>query len=349
VKIHNAFRFGLLGGLGVIVAMGIGAAVGSLATIFTYIGAALFLALGFDPLVTWLQNKGVKRSFAIVVVVVGILGIVTGLVFALVPVISDQVQALIKSVPNLITIIQDGSLVQGLRDSLPWLQVDALLAQLNTTIQDPTFLSTIGGGVLQAGISIATGFTGVVIVLILMLYFIASLGSLKRGLYKLVPASRRSGFVRIAEQVAQSVGRYVIGQVTLALFNGVLSFIFLNFVVKADYSVLLAFIAFLGSLIPLVGTVSASVIITLAVLLFNGAPSVYWVGGYYLVYMQVEAYIVSPRIMNRAVQVPGVVVVIAALAGGSLLGILGALVAIPVAAAIQIIITQVVIPRQNEL
>jgi predicted PurR-regulated permease PerM len=73
------------------------------------------------------------------------------------------------------------------------------------------------------------------------------------------------------------------------------------------------------------------------------------VGIYYLAYMQIEAYVINPRIMARAVQVPGVVVVIAALAGGTLLGILGALVAIPVAAAVQLILREVVLPRQNEL
>jgi len=70
---------------------------------------------------------------------------------------------------------------------------------------------------------------------------------------------------------------------------------------------------------------------------------------YYLIYMQIEAYVFSPIIMRRAVKVPGVVVVVAALAGGTLLGILGALIAIPVAAAILLIIKQVIVPRQNEL
>jgi predicted PurR-regulated permease PerM len=76
---------------------------------------------------------------------------------------------------------------------------------------------------------------------------------------------------------------------------------------------------------------------------------VFWVGGYYLIYMQIEAYFISPRIMSQAVKIPGAVVVIAALAGGTLLGILGALIAIPVAAAIMLIIQQVVVPRQAEL
>ena len=115
------------------------------------------------------------------------------------------------------------------------------------------------------------------------------------------------------------------------------------------YSALFAFIAFLVSLIPLVGTLSASVVITSLVALFDGFPAVLVVGIYYLIYMQVEAYVFSPRIMSCAVKVPGAIVVIAALAGGTLLGILGALIAIPVAAAILLVIRQVIVPRQNEL
>ena len=101
---------------------------------------------------------------------------------------------------------------------------------------------------------------------------------------------------------------------------------------------------------PLVGTISGSILITLSCLLFDGPPRQRSPpGSYYLIYMQIEAYVLNPNIMNRAVKVPGVVVVIAALAGGTLLGILGALIAIPVAAAVLFIVNQVFIPRQNEL
>ncbi len=344
----NAFKFGLLGGLGVLVAIGIGGAVTSLATILTYIGAALFLALGLDPLVSWLETKGVKRPVAILISFAGVLSIVAGLVFAIVPVIVDQVQTLVAQVPVIAAGIQDQSLIETVQRTFPLLDVQQVIDEVTKRLQDSEFIGSLGGGVLQAGITIATGLTGALIILILTLYFVASLSSIKRGLYQLVPASRRGNFVNIAEQISDSVGRYVVGQVTLALFNGVLSFIVLTFFVQAKYSALLAFIAFLGSLIPLVGTVSASIIITLAVLVFNGPPAVYWVAGYYLVYMQIEAYLLNPRIMTRAVEVPGVVVVIAALAGGALLGILGALVAIPVAASILIVVRQVFLPRQNE-
>ena len=160
--------------------------------------------------------------------------------------------------------------------------------------------------------------------LILVIYFTASLGSIKRGVYQFVPASKRPTFIDLAEQISESVGRYVIGQVTLALCNGVASFVVLSFLFPLwtgpiKYAALLAFIAFLGSLIPLVGTLTASVIISLSVYLFNdfNVWALITVAAWYLVYMQVEAYVLNPRIMARAVKVPGVVVVIAALVGGT--------------------------------
>jgi predicted PurR-regulated permease PerM len=346
MKIQNAFRFGLLGGLGVLVALGIGAAVGNLATILTYIGAALFLALGLDPLVTWLESKHFPRWLAILTVLVGVLGIFTGLVFALIPVIAEQVDRLIAQIREIVE-LSNAELVDRIQEIFPLLDGKLIYEEVSKFVNNLDVFS-IGGGVLQAGITVATATFGGVIVLILTLYFTSSLNSMKRGMYQLVPASKRERFIQISEQVTSSVGRYVVGQATLAFTNGVLSFIFLS-IIGAEYSVLLAFIAFLFGLVPLVGTLTGSTVIVLLVLLFNGWPTVLVAGIYYLVYMQIEAYVINPRIMNRAVRVPGVLVVIAALAGGTLLGVLGALVAIPVAASILIIVRQVIIPRQNEL
>ncbi|HEU4807876.1 MAG TPA: AI-2E family transporter [Homoserinimonas sp.] len=347
MKIQNAFRFGLFGGLGVLVAIAIGTAVGNLATILTYIGAALFLALGLDPLVTWLESKHFPRWLAILTVLTGVLGVFTGLVFALIPVIVEQVEKLVLQIQEIIRLAQTDELVDAVQEIFPGLNVPLILEEADAFIGNLDFFS-IGGGVLQAGIGVATAAFGAIIVLILTLYFTSSLNSMKRGMYQLVPASKRASFVDISEQVTSSVGRYVVGQGSLALINGVLSFIFLS-IIGAEYSVLLAFIAFLFGLVPLVGTLTGSTIIVLLVLLFNGWPTVFAAAIYYLIYMQIEAYLINPRIMNRAVRVPGVLVVIAALAGGTLLGVLGALVAIPVAASILIIVRQVIIPRQNEL
>jgi predicted PurR-regulated permease PerM len=353
MKIQNSFRVGLLGGLGVIVAIGIGATIGSLATIITYVGAALFLALGLDPLVSWLEKHKFPRPLAIVTVLVGVLGVFAGLIFAIIPVISEQVQNAIKTIPGLISGFNDGSIFTNIQDALPWLDVQQVVDGIQGWVKTLDF-AQLGGGVLTVGLGIASGITGAVVVIILMIYFVSSLTSLKRGLYRLVPASRRPKFIDLAEQISTAVGRYVIGQVALALVNGILSFIVLTLVLplfglNIKYSALLAFIAFLGSLIPLVGTVSGAAVITLLVALFNGFPAVLVVAIYYIVYMQVEAYVLNPRIMATAVKVPGAIVVIAALAGGTLLGILGALIAIPVAAAILLVVNQVFVPRQEEL
>jgi predicted PurR-regulated permease PerM len=351
VKIQNAFRLGLMAGLGVLVAIAIGGAITSLSTIITYIGAALFLALGIDPAVSWLERHKFPRWSAILTVLVIILGVFVGLIFSVIPVIVDQVGNLISAIPDLVKTLTAPHFIHDVQQNLPdFIDLEQLAKNAGDWIQSN--LSTIGGGLLSVGVNIASGITGAVIILILTLYFVASLNTMKRGLYRLVPATKRERFADIAEQITASVGRYVIGQGTIALCNGIASFIFLSImqIFGVRYPALFAFIAFLFALVPLVGTITGSVIITLSTLLLASSPwAAVWVGAYYLVYMQVEAYIINPRVMTRAVRVPGAIVVIAALAGGSLLGILGALIAIPVAASVLLIIDQVVVPRQNEL
>ena len=352
MKIQNPFRLGLLAGLGVLVAIVIGTAVGSLATILTYVGAALFLALGIDPLVSWLEKHGWKRGLAILTVLVGLLVVVAAFVLAVIPVIVEQVGNLIDQAPDVIDAVLSGQVETWWDEYVPWLPYDTALDNITNFVEDN--FETITGGVVGTVIGIAGGAFGVVIVLILMLYFVGSLASIKRGLYQLVPATKREKFIDIAEQIMDSVGRYVVGQVSMGLINGILSIIFLTVLGwilgdPIEYAALLAFLAGLFSLVPLVGTITGTVVISLAVWAFDGFPAVLVVAIYYLVYMQVEAYVISPNVMNRAVKVPGVVVVVAALAGGTLLGILGALIAIPVAASILLIVKQVVIPRQNEL
>ncbi|GAA4156802.1 AI-2E family transporter [Gryllotalpicola daejeonensis] len=346
MKIKNAFTLGLVGTLGVGLGVLILASIVNLSTVITYIGAALFIALGLEPLIEFLARRGVPRWASIVIVFVVILGVATGVILAIVPVIIEQSSQLVQSVTDF---VDQGTYQQWYQ----WLQsqfepgvVDNAVSQMWTELQK--HLGTITGGVLQAGLGLITGAFGVLIVLILTVYFAASLKNIKRGAYALVPASKRRRFIDIAEQVTDSVGKYVIGQVSLALVNGILSAIFLS-IIRAPYPMLLAVIAFAFSLVPLVGTLTGSALICLLTLLLGSPLTALVAAIYYLIYMQVEAYVLSPRIMNRAVAVPGALVVVAALAGGTLLGVLGALIAIPFAASVLLIVRQVVIPRQNEL
>jgi predicted PurR-regulated permease PerM len=349
VKIQNAFRFGLVGTLGVGLGLLIITSIISLQTIIIYVGAALFIALGLDPAVSWLEKKRFPRWAAIVTVLAGVLGVLTAVVFAIVPIIVDQVSKLSKLFPELVRAVNSSTLSVDLQNQFPALDVPALTKSITDYLGGN--LSNITTTLVQSGLAFVSGLFGALIILILTLYFTASLNGMKRATYQLIPASKRERFTNLSEQITTAVGRYIVGQAALASVNGVLSFIFLS-IIGAPFPALLAFIAFLLSLIPLVGTISGSVIIVLTCLIpeIGSSPKTALVAAiYYLIYMQVEAYFLSPKIMSRAVAVPGAVVVIAALAGGNLLGILGALIAIPVAASVIMIVKQVVIPRQNEL
>jgi predicted PurR-regulated permease PerM len=341
----NAFRIGLVGGLGVLVSILIGGVIGQLTTVLIYVGVALFLALGLDPLVSWLEKK-LPRWAAILVVFAAVILAFAGLLLTIIPVVVDQVSNLITNFPDIVNRMVTSDFVDTLEKQLSGVvDFDSVAKSVTDFVSDPNNFVSLGGGILAVGAGVASGVTGATVVLILTLYFLASLRSIKRVTYRFVPATKRAGFIDVSEDITSAVGRYVVGQFTLAAVNGVLSLIFL-WIIGAPQFVLLAFVAFLFSLIPLVGTITGSLIIVL-VCLFASPLTALVALIWYLVYMQVEAYFLSPRIMNRAVAVPGAVVVIAAIAGGSLGGILGALVAIPVAASTIIIIQKVVFPRQE--
>lgn len=349
MKIQNPFKTALVATLGVGAGILLLGMVVSLATIITYIGVALFLALGLEPLTAWLVKKKLPRWAAILSVMLGVIGIFVGLVFAIVPVIIEQATSLVTTITEALRGI-------AFEDALAW--VDAQFGQYfdvneawdaaQKWLLDPTNIGELFGGAFNVLSGVTAGLFGSIIVLILTLYFTASLENMKRALYQLVPASSRARFASISEQVTDAVGRFVIGQLALALVNGVLTFVFLS-IIGAKLPAVFAFVAFMLSLIPLVGTISGAFIITISQLFLASPATAIAATIYYLVYMQVEAYVLSPNIMSRAVAIPGAVVVIAALAGGTLLGVLGALIAIPVAASILLIVKQVVIPRQNEL
>ncbi|MFS0867308.1 AI-2E family transporter [Microbacterium sp. 179-B 1A2 NHS] len=357
MKIQHAFRTALIATLGVGVGILIITGVQTLSTVLLYVGTALFLALGLDPVVTWLERRGMPRWSALVLTFVALLAAGTGLVLMVVPILTGQIAELVLRIQKLVESAVDGQWnpVNAGRDWLsetfPLLEVDVVLDYVNdwwTSLDLADIGTGIGTGLLSLGAGLVAFATGAIIVTILTIYFTASMRSLKRSIYQMVPASKRERFIDLAEQISASVGYYVMGQVTLGVINGILSAIFLS-IIGAPFPAVLAVIAFFFSLIPLVGTLTGSAIIVLACLGLASPLTALVALIWYLVYMQVEAYFVSPRIMSRAVSVPGAVVVIAALAGGSLLGLLGALIAIPVAASILIIYRQVLIPRQNEL
>lgn len=344
IRVTNAFQIGLLGGLGVLTAILIGGAVATIANIIAYVFAAIFIALGLDPLVKRVTRLGLNRNLAIPLVAVTIFGFFGLLLWNLIPTLATEAAHFIDSVPNLIAGFTQLEWVRAMDQQFDGVIVDAL-ERAGAYLADSQNWPTMLGGVVQVGLTIFNGFFGSIVVVILSVYFMASLERFKSWVYSLVALSRRKVFEQIAEQIAESIGRYVMGQVAIGLLAGISSLIMMT-ILGIPYALVLSALVFLFGLIPLIGPIIAAVLVSLVAL--SVSPTTALIAAiYYLIYMQVEAYLFSPRIMSKAVAVPGAVVVVAALAGGALLGVMGALIAIPVAASIILIIRQIWVPRQD--
>ncbi|QIM15998.1 AI-2E family transporter [Leucobacter insecticola] len=344
--VRSPFQLGFTITLGVLVALLFGSIVGELSTIIMYVVAALFVALGLDPVVRWLERKGLKRPLGIGIVFGGFVLVIGGLLGIIIPMIATQITQLVDKAPTLFRDVTNQQWFEDLNQNFgKFIDFDGLLKMGQDLVSDPQNWAQFAGGVWQAGIGIANGLTSALIVLILTLYFLASLQAIKRAFYSLVPKSGRSKVMDITEQVTKSVGGYISGMVTLAFINAVLGFVMMT-IVGVPFAGLVAVGVFFLALIPLIGSVVATVLVTV-VALFDSPTTALIAAIYYLIYMQLESYLLTPRVMSRVVSVPGSLVVIGALAGGTLLGLLGALISIPVTAMVLMIIKQVWVPRQE--
>jgi len=322
----------------------LGAAITQTATILTYIGIALFIALGLDPMVRSMTKRRIPRPLAVAIVVTGFLGAVALLLWAVIPAAISEASRLVNQIPTIANNVIALDLITTWDNQLG----GAITTATNTTIgyiSDSANWPTLLGGVLQVGIGILSGVVGFVIVVILTLYFMAALESMKNYLALLTSASKRERFRKLTDQIALSVGRWVMGQVSVALVHGIALFTFLT-IIGSPFALLLALVAFALALIPLVGPISAATVVV-GVTFLSGSETTLIALIYYLVYLQVEAYLISPRVMKKAVSIPAALVVIAALMGGTLMGVLGALIAIPVAASVLLIVREVWMPHQQ--
>jgi predicted PurR-regulated permease PerM len=313
------------------------------AQLLLWIVAALFIALGLDPVVRWLEGRRLPRPIGILVAVSVLALAVIGFFATLIPTIVEQVSELVRQAPEWIRNFLDSELFRtvdaqfGVRDRIT--------EELDKFVKDPEAIGGIFGGVLGFGSTVANGLFGALIVLVLSLYFLAALPAMKRWAYRLAPRSRRARVEALSEAITGSVGNYVIGQACVALLNATFAFIVMS-ILGVPFSVLLAFVVALLAFIPLVGGVIAAVVVLLVCLTLGWQTAVIFAICYFA-YLQFEAYFISPRIMQKAVAVPGAVAVISVIAGGSLLGVLGALIAIPTAAAVMLLMKEVFIVRQD--
>ncbi|MEY4492561.1 MAG: hypothetical protein RL085_972, partial [Actinomycetota bacterium] len=224
LRISNAFQFGLLGGLGVLTSIALGNAFLTLASVVTYVALALFIALGLEPIVSFIERKlKFKRGFAIATVVGALTAVLATLIWSILPLVIEQTGHFIESAPNLLSSVKDLELVASLDQQFGG-SVSNAIDEASVYLTDSSNWPSMVGGVVQVGLSVFNGFFGALIVVTLSLYFMSSLSRLKQWIYSLVPATKRDTFSNLAEQIAGSVGRYVMGQVTIALINATLGF-----------------------------------------------------------------------------------------------------------------------------
>lgn len=343
-RLDRPFAVGFVLTLGGLSAILLGLAISNLATVLIYIVLAMFAALGLEPVVNWLVHHGMKRGWAIAVVFIGFAVVLLAILWLIVPIVVAQVAQFVKDIPSLISAVQQTDWFQWLESQFGDGFGD-LLGQLQKFLTDPGNIAAITGGALQFGIGLVSAISGTFITIVLTLYFLASLPAIKQGFYRLTPARGRANLAAMTEQITGSIGGYLIGMVILAFCNSIVAFL-LHLFLGLPFPALMAVVAFLITLIPLIGSVLYWIIASVIALFSNPLTALIF-ALCYLVYMQLEAYVLTPRVMNRTISIPGALVVIGALVGGTLLGLIGALVAIPVSASILLIIKQVWVPKQD--
>lgn len=340
---NRPFQWAFIATLGVLVALGITAAFVSISSVVFSVLAAAFVTLGLDPLVRWFQRRGLKRGAAIVTVIILFIVVIAGMLWLVLPLVITQTAAFIRMAPDLLAEMRAQDWYQEASTASGGV-LNAIYTWITGLISDPSFWAAIGGGALNVGLAIVGGISTGFFIFILTIYFTATLDTSKAAIYTLISASHRTRVVDYAERIMQNVGRYLSGMVVLAFFNATYSLILL-WLVGVPFALVIAVAAFFITLIPLIGTVLTTAVMTVLSLFVSPVAALIVLVAM-LVYMQVEAYWMTPKVMSKAVQVPGSIVLIAALAGGTLAGLPGALVAIPVAAGILLIIKEVVVPMK---
>lgn len=337
----SPFVMGFLGALGVFLAWFLTQAIVEARSVLVLIVVSLFLAIGLNPLVEWLTARNLRRGAAIGLVFVGVISAFVGFGFAIIPVAVEQSNTFIDELPGYLEDLRQNRTIRAFDR-----QYDAIDRAQNY-ITSGALGERLFGGIVGVGRVVLGAVFSALSVLIMTLYFLASLPSMKRQAYRLVPASRRNRVQLLGEEVLSRIGGFVSGAMIVGTVAGLTSYAFL-LIVDVPYALALALLVAVLDLIPLVGASIAALIVSLVGFTESLAVGIACVV-FYIVYQQFENYVVYPRVMRRAVDVPAPITVVAVLIGGALLGVVGALLAIPTAAALLLVIRQVAMPRMDRV
>ncbi len=334
---NGPFFIGFLGALGVACAVALAWTFVAAGQVLVLLGLAFFIAVGLEPVVLWMYRRGIPRWAAVSIVVLVMIGVLGGFLAQAVPLVTEEAAKLSNEIPQYLHSLD--------RKSSSFSQLDAkfhIVHGLQGILR--------GGGSLESVVGLGKailGFvTSFVLVTVVAIYFLVDLPRVRRSLYLLAPRSRRPRMVLLTDEMLDRVGGYVLGNLLLSLISAVLTTVW-ALALGIPYAVLQGLLVGLLDLIPIIGSTIGGIIVSLVALTVS-VPVALATAGFYVLYRFLEDYLLMPRIMRRTVAVPGLVTVVATVLGAALLGIVGALVAIPIAAAVKLLHDEITLPRLED-
>jgi predicted PurR-regulated permease PerM len=335
---RSPFRVGFSAAVGAGLAYLLYRALVNAQSVLVLVLVAAFLAIGLNPTVTRLESVGVRRGAAVGLVFLGAVAFFAAFGYAVLPPVVEQVTNFVEALPGYVRDLQENPTVQDL-DSRFGL-VDRVEEYLTGDLGRAAATNIVSIGSTLAGL-VFKGLT----ILILTLYFLSSFNTIKDTAYRLVPRTRRARLSLLGDEILSRVGGYVAGAFVVALIAGTATLVWVS-ALGIPYPLALALIVTITDVIPLIGATIGAVVVT-TVAFFVSLPVGIATAVFFVVYQQVENYVVYPRVMSRSVDVNPAAAIVGALVGGTLLGFVGALLAVPATAAIQLILREVLVPRQD--
>jgi predicted PurR-regulated permease PerM len=333
VRPATLFRWGAYTSLGVLATAAAAMAVYTARGVLILALIALFLAVSLDPAVRALSRWHIGRGLAILVVVLVVLGLVAAFLQSVIPAMAEQFQAMVRDFPHYLASLQHRS--AGVRQISGRYHLTSQISKLFASL--PGRLSS---GALGISRRVFSALASTLTVAVLTIYFLVDLPRLRRSAVLLFPRAHRTRFSRVAEVMVDKVGSYMLGNILVSLVAGLAAFAALT-ALRVPFAVPLAFVVAVTDLIPMIGaTLGAVVCIAVALLATRLWPTTVLVAAFFVVYQQLENYLIAPRIMRGQVQLSPAAVLLAGLIGGTALGLVGALMAIPIAAGLKVLLTE---------
>ncbi|HKS99405.1 MAG TPA: AI-2E family transporter [Rugosimonospora sp.] len=329
-------RWAAGGTFGILVVLLAAYAIYTVRGILVLVFIALFLAVSLDPAVRWLVRRGVRRSLAVAIVVAALVTLFGVFLWSIVPPMVDQGGRLVAALPGYLEKLSTQS--KAVRE---------VTDRYHLTDRLTSLLAALPGKLAGGAVGFVQRFLGLLAssltVLVLTIYFMADMPRLRRGVVRLFPAGRRPRIVQIVDVTVDKVGGYMIGNIIISLFAGASTFICLE-LVRVPFALPLAVTVALTDLIPMIGaTLGAASCVVVSVLTVGVWPRSVVVLLFFIAYQQVENYLIAPRVLRNAVDLSSVAVLLVALIGGTVLGLIGAVIAIPIAAAVKVLLSPTVV------